>query len=67
VPAVVAGIVFGPVAAKFLDDTRWGPGFLTDEEKNAITLGFMRVMISIQVFMAGYQVRSTPAQGINPM
>jgi sodium/hydrogen antiporter len=55
-PAMVVGIVLGPIAARFLDNTRWGPGSLTDDDKSAITLGFMRVMISIQLLIAGYQV-----------
>lgn len=63
VPALLVGIVLGPVAARLLDTTRWGPGSLGDEEKSAVTLGLMRVMITTQLVGAGYQVRypySTP-------
>jgi NhaP-type Na+/H+ or K+/H+ antiporter len=63
-PAMVVGIALGPVAARFLDNTRWGPGSLTEDEKSAITLGFMRVMISIQLLIAGYQVSFLPIQPI---
>ncbi|KAF4894125.1 putative Na(+)/H(+) antiporter [Colletotrichum viniferum] len=53
-PAVVLGVCLGPLAAKFLDSERWGsavPG-----QTNDITLGIMRVMIGIQLVMAGYQL-----------
>ncbi|KAH0426455.1 sodium/hydrogen exchanger family protein [Colletotrichum camelliae] len=53
-PAVVLGVCLGPLAAKFLDSERWGsavPG-----QTNEITLGLMRVMIGIQLVMAGYQL-----------
>ncbi|KAI8306781.1 sodium hydrogen exchanger family protein [Colletotrichum sp. SAR11_59] len=53
-PAVVLGVCLGPLAAKFLDSERWGsavPG-----QTNDITLGLMRVMIGIQLVMAGYQL-----------
>ncbi|OTA65823.1 Na(+)/H(+) antiporter 1 [Hypoxylon sp. EC38] len=53
-PAVLVGMLLGPVSAKFLDSTRWGsaaPG-----QQDAITLGIMRVMIGIQLVIAGYQL-----------
>lgn len=55
-PAMVIGIVLGPIAGKLLDNTRWGPGSLSENDKSAITLGFMRVMISVQLIIAGYQL-----------
>ncbi|ELQ36731.1 Na(+)/H(+) antiporter [Pyricularia oryzae] len=55
-PAMLVGIILGPVAAKFLDNTRWGPGSLSEQDKSAITLGFMRVMISVQLVIAGFQL-----------
>ncbi|KAK8029711.1 hypothetical protein PG993_011002 [Apiospora rasikravindrae] len=33
-----------------------GPGDLSETQKSAITLGFMRVMISVQLLIAGYQL-----------
>ncbi|KAK2024394.1 sodium/hydrogen exchanger family protein [Colletotrichum zoysiae] len=53
-PAVVLGICLGPLAAKFLDSERWGSA--VEGQTNAITLGVMRVMIGIQLVMAGYQL-----------
>ncbi|KAI6371829.1 hypothetical protein MCOR25_003858 [Pyricularia grisea] len=55
-PAMLVGIILGPVAAKFLDNTRWGPGSLSEQDKSNITLGFMRVMISVQLVIAGFQL-----------
>ncbi|TLS29083.1 hypothetical protein PpBr36_01383 [Pyricularia pennisetigena] len=55
-PAMLVGIALGPVAAKLLDNTRWGPGSLSEQDKSEITLGFMRVMISVQLVIAGYQL-----------
>ncbi|OHW99949.1 sodium hydrogen exchanger family protein [Colletotrichum incanum] len=53
-PAVVLGICLGPLAAKFLDSERWGSA--VEGQTNEITLGVMRVMIGIQLVMAGYQL-----------
>ncbi|KAI0399963.1 Sodium/hydrogen exchanger family-domain-containing protein [Xylaria palmicola] len=53
-PAFGIGVILGPVAARFLDPTRWGsaaPG-----QEAAITLGLMRVMIGIQLVITGYQL-----------
>ncbi|PKS08547.1 hypothetical protein jhhlp_004933 [Lomentospora prolificans] len=53
-PAVVVGICLGPIAARFIDSEKWGsanPG-----QTGAITLGVMRVMIGIQLVIAGYQL-----------
>ncbi|KAI2634455.1 Sodium/hydrogen exchanger family-domain-containing protein [Xylaria nigripes] len=53
-PAVITGVVLGPAAAGFLDPGKWGsaeagPG-------DGITLGVMRVVIGIQLVIAGYQL-----------
>ena len=53
---MLIGIIFGPIAANFLNSTRWGPGSLDESQKSAITLGFMRVMISVQLLIAGYSL-----------
>ncbi|OLN81851.1 putative Na(+)/H(+) antiporter C3A11.09-like protein 1 [Colletotrichum chlorophyti] len=53
-PAVVLGICLGPIAARFLDSERWGSA--VEGQTNDITLGVMRVMIGIQLVMAGYQL-----------
>ncbi|KAF9870207.1 sodium/hydrogen exchanger family protein [Colletotrichum karsti] len=53
-PAVVLGICLGPIAAKFLDSERWGSA--VEGQTNDITLGLTRVMIGIQLVMAGYQL-----------
>ncbi|KAI0474963.1 Sodium/hydrogen exchanger family-domain-containing protein [Xylariaceae sp. FL0804] len=53
-PAVIVGMLLGPMTAKFLDAKRWGsaaPG-----QQDAITLGVMRVMIGIQMVITGYQL-----------
>ncbi|KAI5919417.1 Sodium/hydrogen exchanger family-domain-containing protein [Camillea tinctor] len=53
-PALLVGIILGPISAKFLDSERWGsaiPG-----QQDAISLGVMRVMIGIQLVIAGYQL-----------
>ncbi|CAM1504579.1 Fc.00g021700.m01.CDS01 [Cosmosporella sp. VM-42] len=53
-PAVVLGISLGPLSTKFIDSERWGsaePG-----QTNAITLGVTRVMIGVQLVIAGYQL-----------
>ncbi|KAI1634219.1 Sodium/hydrogen exchanger family-domain-containing protein [Biscogniauxia mediterranea] len=53
-PALLIGIILGPIAAKFLDSERWGSA--TPGQQDAITLGVMRVMIGIQLVIAGYQL-----------
>ncbi|CEI70412.1 hypothetical protein FVEN_g1082 [Fusarium venenatum] len=53
-PAMVVGIILGPVSAKFLDSERWGsaePG-----QTGEIALGLMRVVIGVQLVIAGYQL-----------
>ncbi|KAI4861466.1 Cation/H+ exchanger [Hypoxylon rubiginosum] len=53
-PAVLIGMILGPIAAKFLDPKRWGSA--AADQQDAITLGVMRVMIGIQLVIAGYQL-----------
>lgn len=53
-PAVLIGIVLGPIAARFLDATRWGSAVA--DQQNHITLGIMRVMIGVQLVIAGFQL-----------
>jgi NhaP-type Na+/H+ or K+/H+ antiporter len=53
-PAMLVGIILGPVSAKFLDSERWGsaePGQTAE-----IALGLMRVVIGVQLVIAGYQL-----------
>ncbi|KAI0397972.1 Cation/H+ exchanger [Xylariaceae sp. FL0594] len=53
-PALVLGVILGPVSARFLSPERWGSA--TPGQKEAITLGVMRVIIGIQLVIAGYQL-----------
>ncbi|KAI1080201.1 Sodium/hydrogen exchanger family protein [Whalleya microplaca] len=53
-PAMVMGIILGPIAAKFLDAERWGSAAV--DQQNTITLGVTRVVIGVQLVMAGYQL-----------
>ncbi|GJN67147.1 hypothetical protein PLICBS_001171 [Purpureocillium lilacinum] len=53
-PAVFFGVVLGPIAAKFLDSERWGSK--ETGQTSAITLGVTRVMIGLQLVIAGYQL-----------
>ncbi|CVK86554.1 related to Na+/H+-exchanging protein [Fusarium mangiferae] len=53
-PAVFLGVILGPIAAKFIESEKWGsaePG-----QTSAITLGIARVMIGVQLVIAGYQL-----------
>ncbi|KAK4664634.1 uncharacterized protein QC763_512490 [Podospora pseudopauciseta] len=53
-PAMTLGIILGPLAAKFLDSSRWGsaePGQVSE-----ITLGITRVVIGVQLVIAGFQL-----------
>lgn len=47
VPAVVIGIILGPIAARVLDSQQWV--MTTIIRQDDITLGVMRVMIGIQL------------------
>ncbi|KAL2836930.1 Sodium/hydrogen exchanger family-domain-containing protein [Aspergillus pseudoustus] len=53
-PAVIAGIVLGPYAARFLDTTEWGPAIRGQQD--AITLGMCRVVIGVQLLIVGFQL-----------
>ncbi|KAI0157097.1 Na(+)/H(+) antiporter 1 [Hypoxylon sp. FL1284] len=53
-PAVVIGMILGPIAARFLDPKQWGSA--AADQQDVITLGVMRVMIGIQLVIAGYQL-----------
>ncbi|KAH6951965.1 Cation/H+ exchanger [Fusarium avenaceum] len=53
-PAVFFGVVLGPLAARFIDSEKWGSA--TEGQTNAITLGVARVMIGVQLVIAGYQL-----------
>ncbi|KAF2818202.1 Na(+)/H(+) antiporter 1 [Ophiobolus disseminans] len=53
-PAVLLGIILGPLAAKFLDAERWGLG--VEGQQEAITLGMCRIVIGVQLVIAGFQL-----------
>ncbi|EEP81432.1 conserved hypothetical protein [Uncinocarpus reesii 1704] len=53
-PAVIVGIALGPIASKFIDAERWGVA--APEQQNAITLGITRVVIGVQLVIAGFQL-----------
>ncbi|ROT36541.1 Na+/H+ antiporter 2 [Sodiomyces alkalinus F11] len=54
VPAIMIGIFFGPIAARYIVPDRWGGA--VPYQTSEITLGFTRVMIGIQLIIAGYQL-----------
>jgi NhaP-type Na+/H+ or K+/H+ antiporter len=51
---MVFGIVLGPIAARFVDSERWGSAVAGQVPD--ITLGITRVVIGVQLVMAGYQL-----------
>ncbi|RGP61381.1 hypothetical protein FLONG3_10537 [Fusarium longipes] len=53
-PALAFGVALGPIAAKFIDSEKWGHA--TPGQTSAITLGLTRVMIGVQLVIAGYQL-----------
>ncbi|KPM42988.1 hypothetical protein AK830_g3576 [Neonectria ditissima] len=53
-PTVLMGIILGPIAAKFIDSERWGHG--ERGQTRDITLGVTRVVIGLQLVIAGYQL-----------
>ncbi|KAM0343576.1 hypothetical protein ACHAPU_008471 [Fusarium lateritium] len=53
-PAVIIGVILGPLSAKFIESEKWGSA--EAGQTNAITLGVARVMIGIQLVIAGYQL-----------
>jgi NhaP-type Na+/H+ or K+/H+ antiporter len=54
VPAVVIGAALGPLAARFIDSSRWGSA--TPGQTPDITLGMARVVIGVQLVIAGFQL-----------
>jgi len=57
VPAVIFGALLGPMAARWLDSRRWGEAIIGQQP--AITLGMCRLVIGVQLVIAGFQL---PAQ-----
>ncbi|KAF5568527.1 Na(+) H(+) antiporter [Fusarium phyllophilum] len=53
-PAVFFGVILGPIAAKFIESEKWGSA--EAGQTSAITLGIARVMIGVQLVIAGYQL-----------
>ncbi|KAK7429730.1 hypothetical protein QQZ08_003756 [Neonectria magnoliae] len=53
-PAMIMGIILGPASAKFLDSERWGAA--QEGQSEDIALGLMRVVIGVQLVIAGYQL-----------
>lgn len=53
-PAVAIGIILGPIAVKFLNSERWGSA--EEHQQVPITLGITRVMIGVQLVIAGFQL-----------
>ncbi|KAK0648275.1 Cation/H+ exchanger [Cercophora newfieldiana] len=53
-PAVFIGVLLGPIAAKFIDSSRWGSA--ADGQTSDITLGVARVVIGVQLVIAGFQL-----------
>ncbi|RCI09332.1 hypothetical protein L249_1415 [Ophiocordyceps polyrhachis-furcata BCC 54312] len=53
-PAMMIGIILGPVATRFIDSERWASG--EKGQTPEIALGVTRVMIGLQLVIAGYQL-----------
>ncbi|KAM0228849.1 hypothetical protein ACHAP5_011829 [Fusarium lateritium] len=53
-PLFLSGVILGPLAAKSIHSEKWGSA--TEGQTNAITLGVARVMIGVQLVIAGYQL-----------
>lgn len=53
-PAVLIGVILGPVSAKFIDAERWGSA--AEGQQESITLGICRVVIGVQLVIAGFQL-----------
>ncbi|PWY78306.1 putative plasma membrane antiporter [Aspergillus heteromorphus CBS 117.55] len=53
-PALLVGIAFGPIGAKYLNISQWGGD---DDNKNSeIAYGLTRLVIGIQLVKAGYEL-----------
>lgn len=57
VPAVIFGALLGPLTARWLDSRKWGEAIIGQQP--AITLGMCRLVIGVQLVIAGFQL---PAQ-----
>ncbi|KAI4649272.1 hypothetical protein J4E93_003588 [Alternaria ventricosa] len=53
-PAVLIGVILGPIAARFLDAEKWGSA--AEGQQEAITLGMCRIVIGVQLVIAGFQL-----------
>lgn len=53
-PAVLIGIILGPIASRFIDAERWGSA--SEGQQEAITLGLCRIVIGVQLVIAGFQL-----------
>lgn len=53
-PAVVFGTLLGPLAARWLDSRTWGMAIIG--QVPAITLGMTRIVIGVQLVIAGFQL-----------
>ncbi|EGE84461.1 hypothetical protein RJZ56_003543 [Blastomyces dermatitidis] len=53
-PAVIFGILLGPLAAKFIEVEHWGSA--AEDQKYQVTLGVARVVIGVQLVIAGFQL-----------
>lgn len=53
-PAVLVGVLLGPISAKFIDSSRWGSA--ANGQTSEITLGMARVVIGVQLVSAGFQL-----------
>ncbi|KAK0384669.1 hypothetical protein NLU13_8755 [Sarocladium strictum] len=56
-PAMLFGIILGPMAGRLLQTEKWGTA--TEGQTRDITLGLTRVVIGLQLVIVGYQL---PAQ-----
>lgn len=54
-PAVIVGIILGPAAARFIESSKWGSAE-GEEQNTPIALGVARVMIGVQLVIAGFQL-----------
>ncbi|KAK1833035.1 putative Na(+)/H(+) antiporter [Podospora conica] len=53
-PAVFIGVLLGPISAKFIDSSRWGSA--ANGQTSEITLGMARIVIGVQLVIAGFQL-----------
>lgn len=56
-PAVILGIALGQIGARWIDPRDWGlESFNGSELQNNITLGMCRIVIGVQLVIAGFQL-----------